>query len=200
MAKCINCNAKKGKIKCLIKNNDCVCPGCCRALKGEVCSNCLHFQQTSSSNKTENRNYNKVPKYSTQEMEDSPDVLQGYSNIIEAALVRFYIDQHPFLNDGIVFKIYEKLIDKYYFSDEVIKFDNGIEKQGFNFLDEAIKQNLNDIPKDKLVKILSVLWFVTNRWLGYESTEGVLYLDLIKDLVGPTIVLGSGIRVVMGRY
>jgi hypothetical protein len=187
MARCLICNAKKGKRQCLIVNGM-ICSLCCgQTRKEETCSGCIFFHDPRL-----NRNYNKVPSYSTQDMEYD-DQLTSYSNAIEGSLCAFDMDHHQQIKDSVAIKILELLIDKYHFSEQVEAFDNEWIKEGFEVADKVIETDLEGVPNDEIVKVLGVIRFVARR----RSTGGREYMDVILRYIGPRI--GPGVRIMARR-
>ena len=181
MAKCKVCTSRKGKRLCIYDNLP-ICSECCGTTRVEFkCSGCDYFSFPSR------RRYQDVEYYSSNEMQNDLD-LQSLSNTIEASLCLFDMNNNKSLNDLIVLKILENLLDKYYFKDENIRFENEIVKSGFLLLDGFIQSDLADIEEAQLCKIIAVVRFVAKR----RTTGKRNYLDFIHEYVG--IRAGSGIR------
>ncbi len=156
--KCPLCNSRKGKRKCLITEGS-ICSLCCGQTRNEAaCQGCVFYQADQTI-----RKYSDVPSYSTKQMGAS-DELQGYSDIIETALCECDHATKGEMKDPDAVRIYELLIDKYYFKDETFQFENDLIEKGFNHILKAMKMDMPDIPEDKRIKVLGVLRFVAKRW------------------------------------
>lgn len=180
MAKCPICNTRKGKRKCLI-TGDLICSLCCGNTRTEAaCSECVFYQKPK-------RNYNEAPSYSVSDMDRNMG-LESYGNSIEGALCAYDIENGGRLSDGNAIKIIELLIDKYHFQDQKIDEDNQIILNGFNYVDEAIRQDLKDVATQEIVKVLGVIRFVAKR----RTKTGREYMTVIHQYVGQRV--GSGVR------
>jgi hypothetical protein len=116
--------------------------------------------------------------------------LQQYSNAIEGALCAFDREMEYKIKDDVAIRIIELLLDKYYFKDQMIQFDNDLIKEGFTHINKAIEDDLSKVPGEKLVKTLGVIRFVAKR----RSRGGREYLTVINDYVGERI--GPGVSVI----
>ena len=183
MAKCGVCGSRKGKRTCP-RVNTVVCSLCCgQTRNSEECSSCGYFQNTKTI-----RNYKKIPSYTTRQM-GADSSLETWSYAIEGALCKYDFDLDKQLDDRIAIKILEHLIDKYYYGDTEFDFKNVIIKNGFYFVDQAIREDLNELDKDTIVKLLGVIWFVADR----RTQGGREYLEVINRYVGARIT--TGVRV-----
>jgi len=181
MAKCLICNSKKGKRKCLISNGF-ICSLCCgNVRKEDVCLECSFYRKPK-------RKYNEVPAYSASEMSGNSE-LESYSNAVEGALCSYDIENGNKLRDSDAIKIIELLIDAYHFKDSQVEMDSQIIANGAKYLDDIIKGDLNDVDTETIVKILGVIRFVANR----RTKTGKEYMNIIHQYVGQRI--GSGIRI-----
>jgi hypothetical protein len=115
--------------------------------------------------------------------------LAEYSNSIEGAICTFDRETGQKINDDVAIRIYELLLDKYYFKDNIISFDNELVEKGFHLVNQAIEDDLDEASDDNLVRILGVLHYVARR----RSQGGREYLQVVNDLVG--VRVGSGMRV-----
>lgn len=178
MAKCPICNSKKGKRKCLIIDG-LICSLCCgNTRKAEVCSECGFYQKP-------RKKYNEVPAYSVSEMDGNME-LESYGNSIEGALCAYDIENGNILNDSDAIRIIELLIDIHYFQDKQIKEESQIIVQGVNCIESAIREDLKDVSKEIIVKILGVIRFVARR----RTKTGREYMKVIHQYVGPRIAPG----------
>jgi hypothetical protein len=182
MAKCLICQSKKGKRKCIVKDGY-ICSSCCgQSRKESTCVSCSYYKKPNPE-----RKYKDIPSYTPMQMDANME-LQNYSDSIEGALCKFDHEVNQSINDNVAINIIELLIDKYHFKEEIIKFDNDLIRNGFHSVDKAIKDDFINVPREKLVKILGVIHFVAKR----RSEGGREYLQIIDDYVGERI--GPGIR------
>lgn len=178
MAKCPICNSRKGKRRCIVVGNGYICSLCCGGTQEETkCSDCSFYKSSKL-----RRKYSEVPSFSVREMYEN-SVLQRYSNAIEGALCAFDRINGYKIKDEVAIKIFEALIDKYYFKDSTINFESEIIADGFSYIEDVIKTDLNNVPEEILVKILGVLHFVSRR----QTEGGREYLTLIHNYVGERI-------------
>ncbi len=42
--KCVNCSAKPGKRKCIVRGGELICPVCCATVRDEKCEGCVFYQ------------------------------------------------------------------------------------------------------------------------------------------------------------
>jgi len=180
MAKCPICNSRKGKRQCLIAGRP-VCSLCCGTTRNpDYCSECGFYQEPK-------RKYIDVPSYTTSQMDNNMEI-QSYAHTIEGALCMYDIEINKNLKDSDAIKMIELLIDKYHFGDQDFNTDNQIIANGVSYIDDAIKNDLTDQSNEVIVKILAVIWFVSNRRTKIRRE----YLDFIHQYVG--LRLGPGIR------
>jgi hypothetical protein len=181
MAKCPICNSRKGKRKCLIENG-LICSLCCGNTRTEeACSECVFYQKPK-------RKYNEVPAYSVSEMDGNME-LESYGNLIEGSLCTYDIENEGTLKDRDAIKIIELLIDKYHFKDLQMDQENQIIVNGVNYVDKEIREDLKDVEKEIIAKVLGVIRFVARR----RTKIGREYMSLIHQYVGQRV--GSGIRI-----
>ncbi len=178
MAKCPMCHSKKGKRVCKLVDNQKVCSLCCGTTRDEKCIGCEHYRTP-----LESRKYTIVPKYSTQDMESNMS-LQDYSNEIESVLCNIDREYDFELKDEFALNIYKLLMDKYYFKDQELLFQSDMLENTFTLLVDVIEYN--DIENETLIKILGVLYFISNR----RTKGGREYFNVIQHFVGG----GNGIQ------
>jgi hypothetical protein len=179
VGKCKICNSSKGKRTCR-QIDDLICSRCCGAKrKIESCSGCVYYSEKI-------RTYQDIPQFSTREMEKNID-LCAISNAIESGLCSFDMQKQETLDDAIAISILERLIDKYHFKDENIKFENADIKKGFEIVDDIIR-DLDSIDVEMLVKVLGVIRFVAKR----RTTGNREYFTIIHEFVG--VHIGPGMR------
>lgn len=181
MAKCPVCNSRKGKRKCIIEGAF-ICSLCCGNIRTkEACSECGFFQEPT-------RKYNQVPAFTVSEM-DGNDELESYGNSIEGGLCAFDIEHNGLLKDKDAIKIVERLMDKYHFQDGAINETNTFIIEGFNYIDDIISKDLNDLDNEVIVKLLGVIRFVAKR----RTNIGREYMNIIHQYIGRRA--GPGIRI-----
>jgi len=115
--------------------------------------------------------------------------LPTYSNTIEGTLCRWDYDHDQILNDGMAMRVIEMLLDKYHFGDPEISTPSVLLKEGFDMVVASIKEDLQGVPNDTIVKILGVIYFVAKR----RTTGNREYFDIIHEYVGWRA--GPGMRV-----
>jgi len=186
MAKCLICNSRKGKRKC-IYNNEFICSLCCGESRSfDKCDGCSYFKDTKSI-----RNYKKVPYFPLTHM--SNDVfLQDDANAIESAICKFDDEQHSSLNDDAIIKILKLLLDRFHFKDEKLAFSNKLEENGFISIDRAIKEDLSTKSSKQIVKLLGTIYRSALR----HNVHSRAYIDFIHEHVG--LRIGKGARLIKG--
>ena len=178
MAKCTICNSRKGKRKCLNEDGQ-VCNQCCGTTRTEeTCSGCTYYQKPK-------RKYNDIPAYSVSEMNGSME-LQSYGNTIESTLCAYDTACGGKLKDSQAIRIIELLIDKYHFQDQQMDQEDEIITNGVKLVDKSISDDLHDVEKEKIVKILRIIWFVARR----RTRIGREYIDFIHEYVGKRVAPG----------
>jgi hypothetical protein len=181
MAKCLICNLRKGKRKCLIADG-LICSLCCGNKRTEeACSKCVFYQKPK-------RKYNDVPAYSVSEMAENME-LELYGNSIEGALCAFDIENGEKLNDSDAIRIIELLIDKYHFQDQQMDQEDQIIVNGVNYVDKSIREDMKNVGNEEIVKVLGVIRFVARR----RTKIGREYMEVIRQYVGQRV--GPGIRI-----
>lgn len=142
MAKCPVCNARKGKRKCGIVNNEFVCSLCCaNTRKEELCLDCVFYQPPQ-------HNYDSAPAFSASVMVNN-HALQNYQHLIENALS----SNTP--QDTIA--MLELLMNKYHFKETEIKTHNSLWQSGFETADNVIKTDLKELDNETLINLLGAM-------------------------------------------
>jgi hypothetical protein len=181
MAKCSICNSRKGKRKCLIVEG-LICSLCCGNTRtADACSECVFYQKPK-------RKYEEVPAYSVSEMDGNIE-LESYGNAIEGALCAYDMENGGKLNDNDAIRIIEVLIDKYHFKDQQMDQECQMVANGVSYVDKAIREDLTDIEREEIVKVLGVIRFVAKR----RTKIGREYMTVIRQYVGQRVA--SGIRI-----
>lgn len=129
MAKCSICNSRKGKRKCKLVESF-ICSLCCGETRdNEKCTGCPFYNEFAELR----RNYNTAPYYPVYKMANDLN-LQDNANIIESAICQFDVELNHTINDNIVLRLIELLLDRYFFNDKEIKFKTKMEENGFNLI------------------------------------------------------------------
>ncbi len=84
------------------------------------------------------------------------------------------------INDEIAIRIYELLLDKYYFNDVSPKIGNKLVDEGFTSLDIAVRKDFKNAPKKEIIKVIAVLRFVALR----RTKNGREYMSVVEHFVG----------------
>ena len=134
------------------------------------------------------KKYTDAPAYSVSEMDGNTE-LEAYGNAIEGALCSYDIENGNKLNDSDAIRIIELLIDIHHFGDLQIDTDSQTISNGVNYVEEAIKKDLQEVSNEKIVKILGVIRFVAKR----RTKIGREYMNIIHQFVGQRV--DTGVRV-----
>ena len=182
MAKCSVCNSRKGKRKCM-KDSTFICSLCCgQSRTPDKCTGCSFYKDVSSS-----RNYRKVPFFEIQEMSNSQE-LQDISNVVESVMVTFSLETEEFTDKNAA-KLLELAFEKYYFKDSELTFSNAEQKDWFERMSQTIEQDLSNISKEQLIKVLASIY----RSIQRRTSDGREYLQFTQQYVGARV--GSGARI-----
>ena len=174
MAKCTICASRKGKRKCKTTETF-ICSPCCGETRSLIqCVGCSFFKDASA-----NRNYRQVPHYSTEEMANSME-LEGISSVIEMALCRVWAADGENVNDRVVSRLVEMLLDRYHFNDAETQSDDRVLMAGWQRLDRTIKDELGGVPAEKLVKVLAAVY----RSIARRTNGGSNYLEFVSQFTG----------------
>ncbi|MDD3814137.1 MAG: hypothetical protein PHZ02_05775 [Desulfocapsaceae bacterium] len=126
------------------------------------------------------RNYRNVPHYEIQILSRSPE-LEFIASTIESVLCRLgFSGQEVDFMDEDAARLLELFIDQYHFKDPELKFADEAQKQGYAVLSEVIEEDLSDIPKEDLVRVMAT----TYRALQRRTKGGDEYLRFINEYVG----------------
>ena len=73
--KCVVCNNKRGKRKCLLQNDQFICPLCCADLRNDACEGCHHYQAAAryQVSKTQTASQKKFMMEINEEVENAAD-------------------------------------------------------------------------------------------------------------------------------
>lgn len=174
MAKCIICNSRKGKRKCKLTDTF-ICSLCCgKSRIEEKCDGCSFFKSASAT-----RNYRGVPYYSTQEMADNPD-LERIANVIETTLSQVWTNDPHNVNDRIVARLVELMIDRYHFNDQSPQADSPVLEAGFRLFVQETGKTFSQIHPEQVVKILAAV----HRSIHRRTIGGTSYLQFVSQFTG----------------
>ena len=116
--------------------------------------------------------------------------LQDNANIIESAMCQFDLEVDRIIDDNIVLRVTELLLDKYHFNDKEMEFANELEESGFNLIDEVIQQEMSNLLPEDLSRIIGTIYRSITRHTNGKRE----YIELIHQYVG--VRLGKGIRAI----
>lgn len=126
------------------------------------------------------RNYRNVPHYEIQILSRSPE-LEFIASTIESVLCRLgFSGQDVDFMDKDAARLLELFIDQYHFKDPELKFADEVQELGYAALSEVIEEDLSDIPKEDLVRVMAT----TYRALQRRTKGGDEYLRFINEYVG----------------
>ena len=184
MAKCPICDSRKGKRKCVAVDGS-VCSVCCgQTRNAEKCGACSYFKDDRL-----NRNYNRSPHIALQTMADNP-VLQDYADVIESAICQFDLDHYENISDKQAFRLLELLLDKYFFGELTINFENKLEEEGFELIDQAIREDLAELSNYKVSELLGTIY----RSIRRRDLKDRDYIEFIQRHVG--VRMAKGLRAI----
>ncbi|MBA3007397.1 MAG: hypothetical protein KKB91_00165 [Proteobacteria bacterium] len=170
MAKCTVCDSRKGKRKCK-STGTFICSLCCgETREQEKCEGCSFISPVLAS-----RNYRSVPYFSTEEMAKSPE-LEGIAENIEKLLCMVWAADSKNFNDGTAARLVERMIDKYHFKDDKQPMAELAIASGDQLLSQAVSQELEHVPTEKLVKVLAAVYRAIQR----RTIGGSSYLEFVS--------------------
>lgn len=183
MAKCTECKARKGKRKCKATGTF-ICSLCCgQSRNQDKCEGCSFFIGVG-----QNRNYRKVPFYSTQQMADDFE-LQDIANGIESTLNQVASENADLVYDSTAAQLVELLLDHYHFKDDELKTEDSLLMSGYELLIKVIQDQPNFVPEEELVKVLGAVY----RSIQRRTNGGREYLNFIRGAVGTRVA--DGVRI-----
>ena len=184
MAKCLICNSRKGKRKCIVQDGF-ICSLCCGESRSlEKCDGCSYYNDTKLI-----RNYKRVPHFALSRMSNDIN-LQDQANVIESAICQFDDEQNGILNDNTIIRIVELLLNRYHFKDEKLTISNKLEENGFISIDRTIKEDLPSLSSEELTKLLGTIY----RSIHRHNVSSREYIDFIHAHVG--LRIGKGARLI----
>lgn len=126
------------------------------------------------------RNYRNVPHYEIQTLSRSPE-LEFIASTIESTLCRlgFSGDDVSFM-DRDAAKLLELFFDQYHFKDPELQFGDAVQEKGYALLSEVVEEDLSDIPKEDLVRVMASI----HRAIQRRTKGGDEYLRFINEYAG----------------
>ncbi|MBV5331123.1 hypothetical protein JZU69_01635, partial [bacterium] len=126
------------------------------------------------------RNYRNVPHYEIQTISRSPE-LEFIASTIESVMCRLgFSDPDESFMDKDAAGVLELFFDRYHFKDADLQLDNPTLKKGYELLNETIEEDLTDIPKEDLVRVMAT----THRAIQRRTRGGDEYLRYINEYAG----------------
>jgi len=173
--KCPICLKGKQRRVCKVRDNQTICSKCCAEIRNIDCVGCEHYKTPQQT-----RKYNKVPSFTPPQMEQS-ELYQSISDNIESAFCSIDEKHNYNMTDDDAKIILERLLDKYYYKDDTIVYDNQIIEIGFKYVDNIIQVKLlNMVDIDTLIQIIGAIHFVLVR----RTTGKREYFNIIHKYVG----------------
>lgn len=170
--KCINCSAKPGKRKCLVKNGELVCPVCCAKIRNDECGECQYYQISESfqikkqeKETTSAASYFGSPVMQKSIMESSMALMNSHPKVG----AEYDKDPDKFINDGFEFFSTEEF-NEFSFTVEEInliiknlgepKDEEGWfhTQEGTEYYDKAVSLIMNDRKFREFSKALMAIF------------------------------------------
>lgn len=182
MAKCPVCNDRKGKRQCRARSAS-ICPPCCASIRdASACGDCGFFKPPA-------RDYDHLPRYSSQEMLDA-ERLQRMSFPVEAAVCLADRESGYKMRDEQAIAMFELLLDIYSFGETKEGLAERIRTLGCGKVVEIVGRELAGQPRDEIVKVLGTARFTAR----HRDTGGRQHLDVLQEYCGAFVRTGVGIR------
>jgi hypothetical protein len=123
------------------------------------------------------RNYRNVPHYEIQTLSRSPE-LEFIASTVESVLCRlgFSGEDETFL-DSDAARLLELFFDQYHFKESAPQFSNSAQEKRYALLGEVIEEDLSDIPKEDLVRVMASIYRAIQR----RTKGGDEYLRFINE-------------------
>lgn len=126
------------------------------------------------------RNYRNVPHYEIQTLSRSPE-LEFIASTVESTLCRLgFSDPDEVFMDKDAARILELFFDHYHFKDDTLEFGDPAQEKGYALLSEVIEEDLSDIPKEDLVRVMASI----HRAIQRRTKGGDEYLRFINEYAG----------------
>lgn len=126
------------------------------------------------------RNYRNVPHYEIQTLSRSPE-LEFIASTLESVLCRLgFSGQDVSFMDQDAARLLELFFDQYHFKDPEPAFADPVQEQGYVLLSEVIEEDMSDIPKEDLVRVMATI----HRAIQRRTKGGDEYLRFINEYTG----------------
>jgi len=182
MSKCPVCGSRKGKRQCQA-HGALVCSLCCGTSRAPTaCHGCVFY-------KAPERRYSDLPRYSTQEMEDSTE-LQEISFPAEAAVCLLDRERQFALQDTQAITIFEILLDLYAFGDARAAVAPRIAALDCGSVVDLVERELRPYDRATVAKVIAAVRFVACR----RAAGGRHHLDVLHQYCGAYVGPGVGLR------
>ncbi|MBI5491252.1 MAG: hypothetical protein HY905_28230 [Deltaproteobacteria bacterium] len=182
MSKCPICNERKGKRQCRVRNAP-ICSPCCAAIRArESCRDCGFYVAPT-------RDYDRLPRYSTREMEDV-EGLEAMSFPIEASVCLVDRERGYTLSDEQAIAMFELLLDIYAFGGTRQLLADRIHALGCEEVVEIVERELAGRPRDEIAKVLGAVRFVARR----RTRGGREHMRVLQEFCGAFVRTGIGLR------
>ncbi len=182
MSKCPVCGSRKGKRQCQV-HAALVCSLCCGTSRAPTaCHGCSYF-------KAPERRYGDLPRYSTQEMENSTE-LQDISFPVEAGVCRLDRDRQFGMQDTQAIAIFELLLDLYAFGDARETLAPRIAALDCGSVVDLVERDLRPHDRATVAKVIAAVRFVACR----RAAGGRHHLDVLHRYCGAYVRPGVGLR------
>jgi hypothetical protein len=182
MSKCPICGSRKGKRQCQA-HGALVCSLCCGTSRAPTaCHGCGYF-------KAPERRYGDLPRYSTQEMDQSPE-LQALAFPVEAAVCSLDRERHFTMQDAQAIAIFEVLLDLYAFGDAREAVAARIAALNCVGVVDLVERELDGFDRATIAKVIAAVHFVTCR----RAAGGRHHLDVLQRYCGSFVRSGVGRR------
>jgi len=123
------------------------------------------------------RNYRNVPHYEIQIISRSPE-LEFIASTIESTLCHLgFSDPDVSFVDKDAARLLELFFDKYHFKDPDLAFADTAQEKDHALLSKVIEEDLSDIPKDDLVRVMAFI----HRAIQRRTKGGDEYLRFINE-------------------
>lgn len=182
MSKCPVCGSRKGKRRCQA-HGALVCSVCCgTSRQPAACAGCAFF-------KAPERRYDGLPRFSTQQMEDSTE-LQEISFPVEAAVCLLDRERHFELRDAEAITILEILLDLYAFGDARETVATRVAALNCGTVVDLVQRELRPYDRAIAAKVIAAVRFVACR----RAAGGRHHLDVLHHYCGAFVRPGVGLR------
>jgi hypothetical protein len=122
--KCINCSAKPGKRKCMVRGGELICPVCCATVRDENCEGCQYYEISAN--------------FQAKKIEKETASAGSYfgSPVMQKSIMEASMDMMN--THAAIGAVYDKEPEK--FVSDSFEFFNSDEFSDFTFSDDEIKE------------------------------------------------------------